>query len=55
MTTFPALKSCYTQAKTLDELYTRIKEMIEFCLEEEPDLPSMEFIAYIIEKVREQK
>jgi len=33
--TVPALKSCYTQAKTLDELYPRIKEVIELCLEEQ--------------------
>jgi len=32
--TVPALKSCYTQAKTLDELYPRIREVIELCLEE---------------------
>lgn len=43
--TVPALKSCYTQAKTLEELHPRIKEVIELCLEEEPDPPSMEFIA----------
>ena len=37
--TVPALKSCYTQAKTLEELYPRIKEVIELCLEEqEPTL-----------------
>lgn len=42
--TVPALKSCYTQAKTLEELGKRIKEVIELCLEEEePD--NMEFIA----------
>ena len=35
--TVPALKSCYTQAKTLRELYPRIKEVIELCLEEEPE------------------
>ncbi|MBT4482196.1 MAG: type II toxin-antitoxin system HicB family antitoxin [Candidatus Latescibacteria bacterium] len=29
----PALKSCYTQAKTLEELYPRIKEVVELCLE----------------------
>ena len=28
----PALKSCYTQAKNLEELYPRIKEVIELCL-----------------------
>lgn len=33
--TVPALKSCYTQANTLEELYPRIKEVIELCLEEE--------------------
>ncbi len=33
--TVPSLKSCYTQAKTLEELYPRIKEVIELCLEEE--------------------
>ncbi|MBX7223010.1 MAG: type II toxin-antitoxin system HicB family antitoxin [Blastocatellia bacterium] len=33
--TVPALKSCYTQAPTLEELYPRIKEVIELCLEEE--------------------
>jgi predicted RNase H-like HicB family nuclease len=32
----PALKGCYTQAKTLEELYPRVKEVIELCLEEEP-------------------
>jgi predicted RNase H-like HicB family nuclease len=42
--TVPALKSCYTQAKTLEELYPRIKEVIELCLQEEkPNL--MKFVA----------
>ena len=43
--TVPALKSCYTQAKTLEELYPRIKEVVDLCLEEEPEPPSMEFVA----------
>ena len=43
--TVPALKSCYTQAKTLEELYPRIKEVIELCLEEEPEPNPMEFVA----------
>lgn len=30
--TVPALKSCYTQAKTLEDLYPRIKEVIKLCL-----------------------
>jgi predicted RNase H-like HicB family nuclease len=42
--TVPALKSCYTQAKTLEELYPRIKEVIGLCLEEEPDPGTMEFV-----------
>lgn len=42
--TVPALKSCYTQARTLDELYPRIKEVIELCLEEEQPQP-MKFVA----------
>jgi predicted RNase H-like HicB family nuclease len=29
----PSLKGCYTQAKSLDELMDRIKEVIELCLE----------------------
>jgi len=39
----PALKSCYTQAKTLEELYPRIREVIELCLEEE-EPTHLEFI-----------
>ena len=35
----PALRSCYTQAKTLEELYPRIKEVVELCLEEEKPSP----------------
>lgn len=31
----PQLRGCYTQGKTLDELMTNIKEVIEMCLEEE--------------------
>lgn len=33
--TVPVLKSCYTQAKTLEKLYPRIKEVVDLCLEEE--------------------
>ncbi|MGB7292956.1 MAG: type II toxin-antitoxin system HicB family antitoxin [Thermodesulfobacteriota bacterium] len=42
--TVPSLKSCYTQAKTLEELYPRIKEVVSLCLEEEEPVP-MKFIA----------
>lgn len=33
----PALKGCYTQAKTVEELLPRIKEAIELCIEVEDD------------------
>ncbi len=42
--TVPSLKSCYTQAKTLSELYPRIKEVIELCIKEEKPVP-MKFVA----------
>ncbi len=29
----PALKSCHTQAKNMDELLKNVKEVIELCLE----------------------
>ena len=41
--TVPALKSCYTQAKTLEELYPRIREVIALCLEEETPV-KMKFV-----------
>lgn len=40
----PQLKGCYTQGKTLDELMTNIKEVIELCLEEEGDVDLPEFV-----------
>lgn len=42
----PALKGCHTQAKSLDELMKRIKEVIELCLEEEQDIIHNEFIGF---------
>ncbi|MBI4666852.1 MAG: type II toxin-antitoxin system HicB family antitoxin [Nitrospinae bacterium] len=42
--TVPSLKSCYTQAKTLEELYPRIREVIALCMEEEKPV-QMKFIA----------
>ena len=30
----PQLRACYSQGRTLDELMTNIKEVIELCLEE---------------------
>lgn len=37
--TVPALKSCYTQAKTIPELLTHVHDVIELCLEAEKDIP----------------
>ncbi len=31
----PQLRGCYTQAKTLDELMARVKEVTRLCLEDE--------------------
>jgi len=31
----PSLRSCYTQAKTLPELYKRLPEVVSLCLEME--------------------
>ncbi|MDD3582345.1 MAG: type II toxin-antitoxin system HicB family antitoxin [Desulfobacca sp.] len=46
--TVPALKSCYTQARTLEELMPRVKEVIELCLqEEEPVLMGFEGVQQI--------
>ena len=42
--TVPSLKSCYTQAKTVEELFPRIKEVIELCLEEEEEPTPLKFI-----------
>jgi predicted RNase H-like HicB family nuclease len=45
----PAIKGCHTQAKSLDELMVRIKEVIELCLEVENDFVQNEFVG--IQKV----
>ena len=40
----PALHSCYTQARTLEELAPRIREVIALCLSEQK-APRMKFVA----------
>lgn len=42
--TVPALRGCYTQARTLDELAPRIREVIALCLGEQK-APRMKFVA----------
>jgi predicted RNase H-like HicB family nuclease len=34
----PALRSCYTQAKNLPELYKRLEEVVALCLEVEKEI-----------------
>jgi len=34
----PSLRSCYTQAKTLPELYKRLRQVVSLCLEVEKDI-----------------
>jgi predicted RNase H-like HicB family nuclease len=33
--TVPALRGCHTQAKTLDTLMKRVREVVQLCLEDE--------------------
>ena len=41
----PEIPGCYTQAKSLDELMVRTKEVIELCLEVERDeSPTNQFV-----------
>jgi predicted RNase H-like HicB family nuclease len=41
----PSLRACYAQGRTLDELMANIREVIDLCLESEPDLADIpEFI-----------
>ncbi len=40
----PSLPSCYTQARTLEELAPRIREVIALCLAEQK-APRMKFVA----------
>mgnify|MGYP003454205895 FL=1 len=42
--TVPRLRGCHTQAKSLDKLLERTREVIELCLEEEKEVVISEFI-----------
>ncbi|MCE5230295.1 type II toxin-antitoxin system HicB family antitoxin [bacterium] len=40
----PALKSCYTQARSMDELMERLREVIELCESEQKPKTRTRFI-----------
>lgn len=40
----PELEGCHTQAKTMDELIKRVKEVIELCLEDKKPISRTKFI-----------
>ncbi|HUG80911.1 MAG TPA: type II toxin-antitoxin system HicB family antitoxin [Bryobacterales bacterium] len=40
----PALHGCHTQAKSLDELMSRIREAAELCLDVEDEPAGLEFV-----------
>jgi len=40
----PELQGCHTQAKSMDELIKRTKEVIELCLEEQKEAPKGGFV-----------
>jgi len=42
--TVPALRGCHTQAKNLDTLMKRVREVIELCLEETDPSPALELV-----------
>ncbi|TVQ65478.1 MAG: type II toxin-antitoxin system HicB family antitoxin [Phycisphaerales bacterium] len=49
--TVPGLPGCHTQARSLDELMERVREVIELCLEEEVSPPPLlEFVG--VQRVR---
>lgn len=40
----PELRGCYTQAKNLDTLMKRVREVIELCLEDDESVEPMELV-----------
>jgi len=47
----PALRGCHTQAKSLDELMVRVREVIELCLEVQgPPPDGLDFVG--VQRIR---
>ncbi len=46
----PELQGCHTQARTMDELIKRTKEVIQLCLEGQ-ESPKIEFVGVQVIKV----
>ncbi len=42
--TVPTLRGCHTQAKNLDTLMKRVREVIQLCLEDGEAVPSLELV-----------
>jgi predicted RNase H-like HicB family nuclease len=42
--TVPVLRGCHTQAKNLDTLMKRVREVVELCLEDKGVSPSLELV-----------
>ncbi|MGO9862065.1 MAG: type II toxin-antitoxin system HicB family antitoxin [Terriglobales bacterium] len=42
--TVPALRGCHTQAKNLDTLMKRVREVIQLCLEDSQATPPLELV-----------
>ena len=42
--TVPALRGCHTQAKNLDTLMKRVREVIHLCLQDNQTAPSLELV-----------
>ena len=49
--TVPELPGCHSQAKSLDELMSRIKEAIQLCLEEEEEVEMGSFVGVQVVEV----
>ena len=47
----PELEACHTQAKTMDELLKRIREVIALCLEEQGKSPQTSFVGVQVVEV----